>query len=1389
MSAPEDDTAPPKRRKWKRKLAYAVGGVAVAGGIVTALGPAAPWIIDNLADGRRVWRLGNIQVDGVSGSWLGALRAERVVIADEEGVWIEAHNIVLDWAPHTLLAGGVELDLAQAESIVVLRQPRLLERRPSSGADFGVRIDSLAIGTLTLEEPVLGQAATFTADLKLDLRGDDLRLLDLTIQRTDSDADRVLALYRPDEDYAFNIEVEGEAGGILSRALRVPEQSVRASATGDGSAAEGSVRYDARLGDTPLLNGASSWTAERWETENQLDLEALPQLATIARRIGPRATLNASGERIGAFEAHAETPFLALDLSGVLDAERALVGPARFVATTQNLSAIARESPFTLGAARLEGELRQARGTTAIQANLNAQQIEALGQRVRLTGPVRASLTDAEFSLEADLRAPERTPALFAQARLETELSFDRRRGRFELSRAALTGDALVLQAQGWTNNGDGEFAGEWRVRQLNALSRDLRGQVGGRWRAFAGDSNDERVWNIAVDGAGSGVGGSPNIVPQLLGATPRLDARLAYENRGITVSHARIEGANLRAGATGRIVNGEANLALEASARGPLNLGGATIDGAVDATGRLTGRIARPTITASAAMSSFAAGGGVVAQPQVDFTLGPNGRGYVGRAEVQGDISGQPMTAAANVAIVDNGVSLDDLLAQVAGLEARGSASVTPAGASADVTLTGALDDVVPGVSGRISGDLALTPDRIVLDAQLMDARAGELWLRAATLRAVGPLNAIAARFELRGRLRQAPLAFGGDATISRERNTTTLLARGEGTLADAAIRTRTPIRAEWSGGAMEAALDVAIADGAVHAQWQERGRALAGSATIEDAPLAPLAAIWGERAVGRIDGRIALANSGNQLSGDADITLDDARLAGRQRGMLDMHIVADLDPSRLTATVDASSTEGLVARFEADAPVVTSTAPIRIALAPERRGRATWSVRGPAESLWAATRLQDQLLSGQLDGEGELQFGAGYLSGAGGIEIRGGRFEDKLSGVTLVNLDARVGIGDSGIVIERFTANGPRGGTITATGGSANQREGRIVVNVNDMRVADRPDARARASGELTLTWEGLNSSLSGALNIIEAEVDIATNPEAGIPTLDVVEINRPGMEDETFNPPEQQTDAPRRNGSTALNVRINAPGRIFTRGRGVDAEWSLNLRLQGTSRNPQVFGEARAIRGTLALSGQPFEIEDARIFFDGDPLDATIDMTAVRDTADLTARIRLTGTARDPELAFSSDPPLPEDEILPQVLFGRSVEDLSALEAAQLAASLAALSGRASLDLVDAARAAAGLDRFNVRQDEDGGFLVAGGVYLTREVYVEVARTGLGQAQTRVEWTIRPRLVLITSFLGNGDQRVSLRWRRESNRGPFSSGRRGQSEERRGQDAGGE
>ncbi|HRO04281.1 MAG TPA: hypothetical protein PLS69_11820, partial [Terricaulis sp.] len=497
--------------------------------------------------------------------------------------------------------------------------------------------------------------------------------------------------------------------------------------------------------------------------------------------------------------------------------------------------------------------------------------------------------------------------------------------------------------------------------------------------------------------------------------ATPTLDAMLRSENGGITVAHARVNGGRLRAGVFGRIVQGNANLSLEASARGPLDLGGAVMEGAVDATGHISGRIARPTLTAEASMQSFAAGGTVVDAPRVNFTLAPNGDGYQGSAEVQGAVSGQPLTAASNIAITGSAVALTELDAQIGALALQGSASVSSRGVSAELDVNGAIDDLIAGASGRLSGRLSLTPETMVLNAAIADARAGDLFVRAASLRAQGPLDSIDATFDMRGRLNQAPLTFAGTANLDLDNSDVRIDGRGQ--LAGADVFTRAPITAAWGNGELQASVNVAMGDGVVQAQWRERGRALTGSAQVEDAPIAPLAAIWGERATGIIDGRMSLSNNGGGLSGDADVTLRQARFAGRQRAPLDMRIVGALEPSRLRANVEARSDDGLEARFEADAPVVTSANPIRIALAPERRGRAVWAVRGPAESLWAAARLQDQSLQGDLDGEGVLEFGAGYLSGDGAIEITNGRFEDKLTGVTLVNLDVRMAIDDNGV------------------------------------------------------------------------------------------------------------------------------------------------------------------------------------------------------------------------------------------------------------------------------------------------------------------------------------------------------------------------------------
>jgi translocation and assembly module TamB len=227
--------------------------------------------------------------------------------------------------------------------------------------------------------------------------------------------------------------------------------------------------------------------------------------------------------------------------------------------------------------------------------------------------------------------------------------------------------------------------------------------------------------------------------------------------------------------------------------------------------------------------------------------------------------------------------------------------------------------------------------------------------------------------------------------------------------------------------------------------------------------------------------------------------------------------------------------------------------------------------------------------------------------------------------------------------------------------------------------------------------------------------------------------------------------------------FDVRVHAPARMFTRTRGLDAEWEMDVRLQGDVGQPLLYGEARLIRGDFTLAGRRFELETGEIRFSGAPEDAEVTLTAVADTPELSVRVQVSGPAIKPEIQLSSTPALPEDEILPQLLFGRSSRELSGFEAAQLAASLASLAGQSAFDIAGAARSAVDLDRLEVRE-ENGGFLVSGGKYITRDVYLEVARGATGQASTSVEWQVRRRLYLISSFRADGDQRVALRWKRD-------------------------
>ena len=81
-----------------------------------------------------------------------------------------------------------------------------------------------------------------------------------------------------------------------------------------------------------------------------------------------------------------------------------------------------------------------------------------------------------------------------------------------------------------------------------------------------------------------------------------------------------------------------------------------------------------------------------------------------------------------------------------------------------------------------------------------------------------------------------------------------------------------------------------------------------------------------------------------------------------------------------------------------------------------------------------------------------------------------------------------------------------------------------------------------------------------------------------------------------------------------------------------------------------------------GTFNLVGKTLDFSDGTIGLDGSgKLDPTLDFTATNITGDTTSTLTIGGYASDPKFTLSSTPPLPQDEILARLLFGRSTSGL--------------------------------------------------------------------------------------------------------------------------------
>jgi translocation and assembly module TamB len=350
--------------------------------------------------------------------------------------------------------------------------------------------------------------------------------------------------------------------------------------------------------------------------------------------------------------------------------------------------------------------------------------------------------------------------------------------------------------------------------------------------------------------------------------------------------------------------------------------------------------------------------------------------------------------------------------------------------------------------------------------------------------------------------------------------------------------------------------------------------------------------------------------------------------------------------------------------------------------------------------------------------------------------------------------------------VVLRQASANLSSGGSVSASGTiSTNAAAGfpaSINIRLNDARYTDGDMLSATLGGALNLQGPlARDPLLSGNIDIARAEILVPDGLGSNAAQLRVRHRNAPPAVRQTLKRARAEDGTPMpssRPSVMRLDIAVNAPARIFVRGRGLDAELGGSVRLTGPVTSVRPVGAFRLIRGRLSILGQRITFDEGTVTLVGD-LDPFLNFVARSRGSDIVVFINVTGRVSDLDISFSSQPGLPEDEVLARLIFKRSVGELSPLQLAQLAAAAAELAGGGNSSLLGSLREATGLDDLDVVTDSEGNTAVRAGRYIQENIYLGVEAGAKGSTRGTINLDITEDLKARGSVGSDGNSSLGV------------------------------
>jgi len=516
----------------------------------------------------------------------------------------------------------------------------------------------------------------------------------------------------------------------------------------------------------------------------------------------------------------------------------------------------------------------------------------------------------------------------------------------------------------------------------------------------------------------------------------------------------------------------------------------------------------------------------------------------------------------------------------------------------------------------------------------------------------------------------------------------------------------------------------EIALAGEANLEERQWRGRLASGRLTFPegewrlqspaslDLGLEPLTAVLGDHCWQRGEASFCLReparwrDGGASLSaalagfplGDLDVLLPETPALG---GQLDAEVTADWPAGqRPTVSLHAQTRDGSVtlagddelaeplvfdySRVAVDVDLQPDSAVAKLALEADELGNGNANLRlnpySEQRSLEGEVTLDGfklaplqpflpalDRLSGEVSAEGDLAGSLSQPAFNGQLRLAEGRVAVRGATVPITDIGLTANISGQTAQLDGGLKAGKGRASVTGNIGWAQGLQGSVRLNGQDLEFGYPPVVKKLTlSPDLELVFEGDALVLDGRLVVPSGRFVVEKMPASS------VQVSRDEVlvgDDREMGEAAGMTLESRVQLVLGDDVRFQGMG---ARGRLTGSLMLRQIGAAGTEAN----GEIRLIDARYEAYGQKLQVRRGRFLFAGPIGEPRLDIEAIRDTGEVIAGLRITGSANHPEVNIFSEPPMAQSDALVYLLTGAGPGEGSSSDDELLAKAAASL-----------------------------------------------------------------------------------------------------------------